>query len=248
MQVACRGAPMPEIAQPLYVRLRDQLRADILEGRRAPGEQLPSESELGARHGVSRITVRQALADLQSAGLIVRQQGKGAFVAPPQATQRLERLEGLAEALAQQGQAVHSRQVALRTVRAPEAVARALGLAPRTEVVQLQSLRYLDRAPLSFSVSHFVPGLGERLARIDLAGRDLLEVMERDLALPVRQAQVEIRAEALSARDARLLKAEPGSPGLRIDRLVLAEGEQPLHTESAVYPADRFSYRLTLGR
>ncbi len=238
---------MPELALPLYARLRDALRAEILDGRRAPGSRLPTESELSTRHGVSRITVRQALGDLQRDGLIVRQQGKGAFVAPPQAA-RAERLAGLAEALGPRGEAVHSRRLGLRRVRAPDAVATALGLAPRTAVVQLQSLRYLDRTPLSVNVSHFVPGLGERMARVDLSGRDLLEVLERDLALPVRQAQVEIRAEALGLREARLLQAAEGSPALRVERLVLAEGGQPLHTESALYPAERFSYRLTQQR
>lgn len=238
---------MAELALPLYARLRDALRAEILDGRRAPGSQLPSESALSALHGISRITVRQALGELQRAGLIVRLQGKGAYVAPPQAG-RAERLEGLAEALGPRGEAVHSRRLSLRSVRAPQAVAAALGLAPRTPVVQLRSLRYLDRTPLSLNLSHFVPGLGERMARIDLSGRDLLEVLERDLALPVRQAQVEIRAEALAAREARLLQAPAGSPALRVERLVLAEGGQPLHTESALYPADRFSYRLTQAR
>jgi GntR family transcriptional regulator len=239
---------MAELAQPLYARLRDQLRAGILDGHLAPGDQLPSESELSAAHGVSRITVRQALGDLQKAGLIVRLQGKGAFVAPPHASQRLERLEGLAEALAGQGQAVHSKRVGLKTVRATGDLAVELGVPAGTAVVQLVSLRYLDRTPLSLNTSHFAPGLGERVARVDLSGRDLLEVLERDLAVPVREARLDIRAVAMQPRDARWLKVEPGIPALRVHRRVLGEGGVPLQTETALYPGDRFNYQLTLGR
>lgn len=234
--------------QTLYARLRDTLRAEILDGRLAPGAQLPSENELSTQHGVSRITVRQALGDLQNAGLIVKLQGKGAFVAPPRASQDLQRLEGLAEALGPQGLDVHSKRLAVRTVKAAGEVARELEVPPGTEVVQLQSLRYLERAPLSVTTSHFAPGLGERVTRLDLSGRDLLEVLERDLAQPVREARLEIAAVAMPEREAKWLKVTPGTPALRVHRVVLAEGGLPLQAESALYPADRFSYKLVLKR
>ncbi len=237
-----------DLPQSLYARLRDALRAQILEGRLAPGDRLPSESELSAAHGVSRITVRQALGDLQKAGLITRLQGKGAFVAPPHATQALQRLQGLSEALAPQGQTVHSKRLSLRKVRPTAAIARQLELPAGVQVTQLASLRYLDGAPLSVNVSHFAAALGERIARIDVSGRDLIDVLERDLSQPVGEARLEIRAEALAVRDARWLKAGAGEPALRVDRLVLGRDGQPLQLESAVYPADRFSYRLTLAR
>ena len=69
--------------QPLYAQLRDHLRAAILGGRLRAHDKLPSESGLALQHGVSRITVRQALGALQNEGLITRLQGKGAYVSPP---------------------------------------------------------------------------------------------------------------------------------------------------------------------
>lgn len=236
-----------ELPQPLYAQLRDAIRARILEGALSPGDRLPSESELSAVHGVSRITVRQALGDLQKAGLITRQQGKGAFVAPPHASPTLQRLQGLTEALAADGQSVHSKRLSLRNLRAPAPIARELGLTSGEPVTQLVSLRYLDRTPLSVNVSHFPAGLGERIGRIDVSGRDLIDVLEHDLGQSVREARLEIRAEALSTRDARWLKAVAGEPALRVDRLVLGR-DAPLQHESATYPAGRFSYRLALAR
>ena len=239
---------MAEVPQPLYARLRDELRAGILDGRLQPHAKLPSESEMTAAYGVSRITVRQALGDLQKEGLIVRLQGKGAYVAQPRASQQLNRLEGLAEAMAESGQQVHSKRLSLKTVRASAEVAAQLQLPARTEVVQLTTLRYLERQPLSVNVSHFAPGLGERVARIDLSGRDLIEVLEHELRQPVARADLEIRAEAMPAREAKLLQVEEGVPALKVQRVVLAAGGQPLQTESAVYRADVFGYRLSLTR
>lgn len=238
---------MAEMPQPLYAQLRDALRAGILEGRLQPHARLPSESEISASWGVSRITVRQALGDLQKEGLIVRVQGKGAFVAQPRATQQLQRLEGLAEALAGQGQQVHSRRLAM-IVRAAPAIAAQLELAARTEVVQLTTLRYLDRQPLSVNVSHFTPAIGERIARIDVSGRDLIEVLERDLGQAVERAELEIGAQAMPEREAKLLKVAAGEPALRVHRVIRAVGGKPLQTETALYRADVFSYRLSLAR
>lgn len=239
---------MADAPQTLYARLRDELRAGILDGKLQPHEKLPSESEMTAAYGVSRITVRQALSDLQKEGLIVRLQGKGAFVSQPQAAQQLNRLEGLAESLAPGGQAVHSKRLSMKALRAAPQIAEALGLAQRTEVYQLTTLRYLERQPLSVNVTHFIPGLGERIARIDLSGRDLIDVLERDLRLPVGRADVEIRAEAMPASAAKLLHVGEGTPALRVVRLVRAPDGSPLQTETAVYRGDIFSYRLSLSR
>ena len=240
--------PPSDVPQPLYAALRDDLRHRIVARRYAPGERLPSESELCAEHGVSRTTVRQALGDLQKDGLITRLQGKGAFVTPPRASQELRRLEGLAEALAGHGRTVHSVRLAFRRMRAPSAVAQQLGLPAAALATQLVSLRIADGTPLSVSTSFFPVALGDRFARMDLSDRDLIEVLERELLIPVQQARLEIRAHAITTRQARLLKASAGQPALRVDRFLLGQSGQPLQVESATYPADRFSYRLTLTR
>src|SRR5712691_8224638 len=65
-----------------YERIVDELRAEILAGRRAAGERLPSEHELADHYGTSRPTVRRAVARLKAEGLVVTSQGRGAFVRP----------------------------------------------------------------------------------------------------------------------------------------------------------------------
>ena len=233
---------------PLYARLRDSLRADILEARLKANDKLPSESELAAGHGVSRITVRQALADLQREGLIIRLQGKGAFVSRPRATQTLDRLQGLREALSGQGQAVHSKRLSMKKVAANAEVARQMLLSSGSDVYQLMTLRYLEREPLSVNTSYFAPALGERIARLDLSGRDLIEVLEHELGQKVVQAHLDISAVAMPSREGRLLKVAAGEPALKVHRVLCAEAERPLQTETALYRADVFSYQMSLRR
>lgn len=231
----------------LYARLRDDLRGRILDGRLAPHDKLPSESELTEAHGVSRITVRQALGDLQREGLIVRVQGKGAYVAPPRTSQSLNRLQGLGEALAGQGR-VHSKRLSIRQLRAPAAVAGPLDLPPRGQAWRLETLRYLDREPLAVSTSWFGPELGQRIARLDLSGRDFIELLETELRRPVAQAELEITAIPAPAKEARLLQMSEGDAALRVHRLLRDADGLPLQVESACYRGDRFSYRLNLTR
>ena len=80
--------------QPLYLQIKDTLKKQILEGKYAPYQKMPSESELMNSFSVSRITVRQALRDLHREGLIFTTQGKGTFASKPKAMQEVQHLEG----------------------------------------------------------------------------------------------------------------------------------------------------------
>jgi GntR family transcriptional regulator len=239
---------MSDILQPLYARLRDALRSDILDGRLRVHDKLPSEHELVQAHGVSRITVRQALADLQREGLITRLQGKGAYVSAPRTTQALQRLEGLGEALSAHGQAVHSQRLSMKRLKGAPEVLRELQLAPGNEVYQLRTLRYVDRLPVSLNESHYPVPLGERMVRLDLSGRDVIEVLEHDLGLRVARARMEISAVAMPKLAAKWLQSTPGGPALQVHRVLLDDEGQPLQLETATHHADRFSYNLTMSR
>ena len=94
---------------PLHTQLRDVLRARILDGEYPQDSQMPSESELGALFKVSRITVRQALGDLQKEGLIFKVHGKGSFVSQPKAFQNVTSLQGFAEAMSESGHEIVNR-------------------------------------------------------------------------------------------------------------------------------------------
>ncbi len=248
-----RSAPVPRSglvhsAQSLYAQLRDRLKAEILDGSRLPGARLPSESELTAQYGVSRITVRQALNDLQKEGLVVKAHGKGSFVAQPAVAQDLTRLRGLSESLAGEGRNVHGRVLGFKPGKANAEVAAHLGLPRGAGVMQLQTLRYLNREPLSLNHSWMPMAIGERLARADLANRDILSIYENELGLAVHHADLSIGAALATPAQARSLAVEPGSAVLQVERVVHAADGAALHYEHTVYRADLFRYQLTTAR
>ncbi len=196
---------------------------------------------------VSRITIRQALGDLQKEGLIFKVPGKGSFVAKPKAFQNLSRLQGFGEAMGPSGYETYSQVLSTRQVAASEVVSRRLNLPLGSTVYEIQRLRYLNREPISVDQSYFPLSLGERLIREDLATRDVFVILENDFGMHLTHADVQI--EAISADEflARQLRIIEGSPLLRIERLTHTK-DQPIDFEFLYYRGDAFQYRLRIDR
>lgn len=233
---------------PLYTQIKDILRDRILEGVYISHAQMPSESELMKSFKVSRITVRQALGDLQKEGLIFKIQGKGSYVAKPKAFQSLARLQGFGEAMASMGYETYSRVIGNQIITAGTTVGARLELPAAEAVVEIRRVRYLNREPISVDVSYLPQAIGERLLREDLAHRDIFLILENDYGLPLGQAELQIEAMLADEALARLLKILEGAPILRIERLTFTADGKPLDFEYLYYRGDAFQYRLRLER
>lgn len=241
------GNVTPLSSVPMYSQIREIIRRRVLDGTYAPHSQVPSESQMMEAFAVSRITVRQALADLQREGLIFKVAGKGSFVAKPKAFQSLSRLQGFGEAMSSAGYETFSQVLSAKRVKASEVVARRLQLKPGAAVFEIQRLRHLNREPISVDVSYFRLPLGERLARADLPARDIFVILENDYGMHLTHAELQIEAISADETLARQLRIAEASPLLRIERLTHAD-EQPVDFEFLYYRGDAFQYRLRIDR
>jgi|SRR5450830_26579 len=235
-------------AEPLYRRILRALRSDILEGHLRPGMRLPSESELGQRFSVSRITVRQAVGALQNEGLIHTAQGRGSFVSHPKAYQDISRLQGFAEQMGQHGYRVSNRVLSTRELVAPTTVAKRLDLSANTPVLELQRLRLLNGAPVSVEQTYLPLDIGRRVAQADLQQRDIFLILENDCQQPLGHAELAIDAVAADSEKARSLGVPEGAPLLRIERLTHDRAGRPLDYEFLYFRGDTFQYRFQVDR
>ncbi|SUE24485.1 Uncharacterized HTH-type transcriptional regulator yurK [Ralstonia mannitolilytica] len=235
-------------APPLYERIKGALREGIVSGLYAPASLLPSEAALGAQFGASRITVRQALADLQNEGLIYRRHGKGTFVSQPKAFQNVTALQGFAEAMSAQGHAIRNRVLKLQAVPAPADVAQALRLAPGAPVTELHRVRLLDQARVSLEVTWLPEALGRIVARADLVTRDVFLVLEQDAGVALGHATLAIDAALADHATACALDTGAGAPLLRVERLTHDAHGTPIDYERLSFRGDAFQYRLRLDR
>lgn len=159
MQHGSSNAP----STPVYLRIADELRAAILEGRLADGDRLPGENTLMQTYGVARMTARQALAVLRNEGLAVSRKGSGIFVRlfKPVYRKSPARLshERWGRGLDIQGTESPSRQrsvdqVKVGPVPAPPHISDAFGI-EANELVICRSRRYsIDNKPVQLAVSY----------------------------------------------------------------------------------------------
>lgn len=233
---------------PYYAQIKEMLRARILDGTYKPHQQMPSESEMIQAFKVSRITVRQALGDLQKEGLVFKIHGKGTFVSKTKAFQDLARLQGFGEAMSRMGHEIYNQLLSIRSVPANTAVSERLRVELRTMVSEIRRVRYLNREPISVDVSYVPHELGERLRKEDLAARDIFLIIENDYGIALGNAELRIEAMAAEPTLARLLRVSDGSPILRIERLTFTVEQQPLDFEYLYYRGDAFQYRLRIER
>lgn len=243
-----RSAPAPAMGgpAPLFAQVRDALRADILDGRLAAGDRLPSESALIDRFGVSRITVRQALAELNAAGLVETVNGKGSYVTRPGRGQAQGPLVGVLEAMRMRGHRAHGRLLSHRTVKAPRDVARALDLAEDSTVGAVTVLRYRDDVPFVIGTTWCAPEVAERLAAQDLAETDVATAIEAKLGLRSATTRVRVLATLADARIAKRLDYSEGAPVLRIVTTTIGWDQRPIAHSETDCRADMMDWRVTL--
>ncbi|MGD8526740.1 MAG: GntR family transcriptional regulator [Thioalkalispiraceae bacterium] len=236
-----------ESAQPLYAQIKDIIKQRILDGEYAVHERLPSESEMMKVFGVSRITVRQALRDLHSEGLVFSVQGKGTFVSRPKAVQDIQNLKGFGEAMNPQGYETSTRVVGVQEVRASGDVADALNLNRNSNVIELTRIRYLNREPISLDNSFLPVEIGKELLGRDLT-QDVFPMLENDIGIPLGHADLKIEAITAGETLAQHLNVENGSAILRIQRLVFSEEGKPIDFEYLSYRGDAFQYQVRVER
>lgn len=234
-------------AQPLYLQIKQVLAQRILDGEYAPHERLPSESELMKAFGVSRITVRQALRDLHSDGLVFSVQGKGTFVSKPKAIQDVQRLQGFGESMVPQGYEASTRVISVQESRPNQEVAEALGLKQSDGVVELIRIRYLNREPISIDHSFYPADIGRKLVGRDLT-QDIFPLLENEFDLLLDHADLRIEATLADKAQAEHLNCDVGAPVLMIRRLVLDKQGKPIAYEFLSHRGDAFQYHLRADR
>lgn len=239
---------VPIRTTPLHTQLREALRARILDGSYDAHSQMPSESELCGMFSVSRITVRQALGDLQKEGLIFKIHGKGTFVSKPKAFQNVTSLQGFAEAMSSMGYEIVNQLLSFQTLPAEGIVATRLQLAAPALVTEIRRIRLLNREPVSLEVTYLPSAIGEPLRKADLITRDIFLILENDSGIALGHADISIDAILADDDLAQALRIEEGAPVLRIERLTHDDQGRPIDYELLYFRGDAFQYRLRVDR
>jgi GntR family transcriptional regulator len=207
--------------------------------RAAPGEPLPSESELAARYRVSRMTARQAVQNLAAEGLVQRRRGAGTFVAPRPIHRHEGALLSFTEDMRRRGMKASSRLLQAGLRAATGADVEALRLPVGARVVAISRLRLADGVPLAIEHAALPAECAGVLAD-DLETGSLHESLAARGRVP-GVSRSWIRARLATATESRLLEV-PRRSALLVERRIIYDTEGiPLeHTETA-YNADAYA-------
>src|ERR1700733_6265162 len=187
-----------------YRAIAADLAAKIRDGRYAPGEALPAQRELSAAYGVTLMTLRQALRELDAEGLIVQRPGKGTFVAPSHLAYQLGSLRSLADDLREQGHEVRTMVIARAQRRVPRRIAAQLRVRETETGLRLERVRAFAGRRAIHQVSWVREPYADRLHDVDFTATSLYAALA-DAGVAVHRASETIRPETLDGEAARHL-------------------------------------------
>lgn len=238
-----RASPLP-----FYHQLKQILLAELRERDLAPGDRLPGDHELCATYDVSRTVVRQALAELETEGVIERVKGRGTFVAPQKTAQRLvQSLTGLYEDVAARGSHLRSEVRRQELVPADEQIAAELGVAAGASVVVVERLRFVDDEPWVLATTYLPVDVAPGLVDDDLTDQSLYALLETRYGVRLTHGRRGVEAAVASTTLARALGVAAGDPVLVL-RSTSYAGDRPVEMFVAYHRGDRSRFEVTLSR
>jgi len=233
----------------LYLQVADHLRKRIEAGRLAPGDPLPSETELAQGYDVSRHTVREALRYLKARGYIASHHGKGSVIRDRKRNLRVNPVIGSINDLVQFAAETVLKPVSVAREPAVGEVAELLNLEVDTEVLRISALRCDEKGRIFGFTNVYVPGgLARDLSPETIHNVPIYSQIERNMGVEV--VGVEQRITAIGANNALVehLGTVTGEPVLRISRLYYEEGGRPIEFAESFHRSSDYEYMIHLRK
>ncbi|GJF13668.1 GntR family transcriptional regulator [Mycolicibacterium cyprinidarum] len=237
--------------EPAYQVLRERLREEIDAGSYPHGTRLPTESELVARHGLSRQTVRRAFQDLVAEGIVVRIPGRGSY-ASENGRGYLRHLGSIEDLMSLSDDTTME---VLEGLRRRVDVTAASRLRLETDIVYTVAFRRLNgRVAFGHTMVHLPPAVAAtvlpspHLATGAVSTHTVIGLLEPHLRRPITDAAQSITVGGADDMVAAAVGCPPSHPMLRVDRLYSDEDGHPVELSVSHFLPEEYTYRVTLRR
>ncbi|AUL17183.1 probable GntR-family transcriptional regulator [Bordetella bronchiseptica MO149] len=244
MQPASSAGRRPAV--PVYLKIRNAIRDAISNAAYAPGDLLPSETELAKRYATTRATVVHAIQQLVFEGLVERKRGVGSFVAQPKLSSTVD-----THRVAYFEQDAFARDLTYEVISYGKAVVEdhvrdTLRLGRGEPVYRLQRLRLLSGKPIAFELRYLPALVGARLTAEMLARRSVQSLLDEEAGMPITRFLNAVRVALVPAAVARHLQLEKGRPVMVRTHTFLDAADTPLLWGETLYREEyQINYVLT---
>lgn len=138
---------------PVYLRIHDQIKSEIEDGKWHVGDRLPSERELSEKFNVSRMTLRQAIQTLADEGILERKIGSGTYVARKKVQETMIGTTSFSDIIKSQGSVPSSKTISYFVTKPSSSEMEKLQLTEKEDILKMERIRYADDIPICFEVA-----------------------------------------------------------------------------------------------
>jgi GntR family transcriptional regulator len=232
---------------PIYYQIEEWMKQQIEHGKWKTGESIPSERELSEQFEVSRMTIRQALANLVQEGILLKKKGLGTFVKEQKFEQVLQGLTSFSEEMIKRGMTPKSILINFEKVNANPQVALQLDLTTNELVFKIERIRLADDVPMAFEIAYLPAHLFGDMTKEDAYG-SLYDYLQTKKELQIQEAKQDIEAILADSRLAEYLNIKAGSPILQITRTAYLQTGTPFEYVRTAYRGDRYRFNHQVSR
>ncbi|MDA7025075.1 GntR family transcriptional regulator [Bacillus sp. CLL-7-23] len=232
---------------PIYYQIETEIKKLVESANLKPGDLIPSEREFAEKYGVSRMTVRQAVNNLVNEGILVRQRGKGTFIAKPKIEQTLEGLTGFSEDMKSRGMSPGTKMLGFQIIVCDQRMALKLQINEGASIYEVKRIRLADGIPMAYEISYLPVDLIKDLTE-EIMYASLYDYIENTLSLKIARATQTLEPSIAYKAESDSLDIDEGTPVLLIERYSYLEDGKPFEYVKSIYRGDRYKFIIDMKR
>lgn len=231
---------------PLYYQLKQIIKEEIDRGKYLPGEQLPSESEICQKYGVSRITARRAITDLVKDGILYSLQGKGTFVKEIKLKRELISVSGFTETTTASGKNPSS-QILSNTIITPDDHLKSIfNLEPAENLLKLHRLLFIDNDPFIIETSYYPLKYFPHLERYIGEATSTYKILKARYNIEIIKSEKTLNVVSATDYEAKLFQCDISTPLYLIEKTSFDQQNRPFHLSQSLFVTNRVTFTFSV--
>lgn len=232
---------------PIYYQLAKVIERDIYDGKLRPGETLPPEHEIAEKYEISRMTVRRAISELITAGLVYAQKGRGTFVAKPRLDNAVFELNDFYAEIKQRGMKPNTKLLSVKIVRATNLLANKLAVPVNTNCLHLRLLLTADEEPLVYESKYIVYTKQSPILEAELNDPSLSNLAAaHGEHVPAISKRI-LHASIVTEEEAEVLGVGLNTPVFVVEQTVYDREKKPIGWGKSVCRGDKYKLTSYIG-